>query len=479
MITQAKTHLRRLLPKNAFARGVSVLVGGTAGAQLLTILAAPLLTRLYGPEDFGLVAVYGSLLALIGVISSLRYELAIPLPEDDGEAANVAALSLILVGIMTLLTGVLVLLLQQPIAEVLGVPQLAPYLWLLPVGVLLGGAYNVFNYWSVRTKRFSTIAETKIRQSLTSIAIQFAAFKLGGLGLLLAQVAGQSVGTTRLARPALASAGFKQVSWQGIVTAAGRYRRFPAFTTWSGLVNTAGQQLPPVMFAAFFTVAAAGLYALTHRILMLPATFLGQAIGTVFFSHAADAKRDGTIGIMYRHLQDKLVQIGLPPAAIIMVSGPFLFSIVFGDEWRVAGEFAQWLAVGIFAGFVASPLSQVFTVTEKQEVGLILQIILFLLRLAGIAIGAWTSSIEITVALFSLASLFGYTLYLYMMPKYVGVALSELFRSLQKATLFSALVILPLLISYIVDSNMSIYFGLLLTLLAMLARYWVVAKPVI
>lgn len=77
------------------------------------------------------------------------------------------------------------------------------------VSVLLGGAYNVFNYWSVRTKRFGAIAETKIRQSITSIAIQLTAFKLGGLGPLLAQVAGQSVGTTSLGRPALASTGFK------------------------------------------------------------------------------------------------------------------------------------------------------------------------------------------------------------------------------------------------------------------------------
>jgi len=84
LITQTKNQLRRLLPKNAFVRSVSVLVGGTAGAQILLVLAAPLLTRLYTPEDFGLLAVYASLLALIGVISSLRYELAIPLPEDDG-----------------------------------------------------------------------------------------------------------------------------------------------------------------------------------------------------------------------------------------------------------------------------------------------------------------------------------------------------------------------------------------------------------
>jgi len=138
MIASAKAGLRRLLPKNTFARGVSVLVGGTAAAQLLTVLAAPLLTRLYSPEDFGLLAVYGSLLALIGVMSSLRYELAIPLPEDDGEAANLAVLSLILVGISALLSGVLVLLLDTAIADALGVPALADYSWLLPVGVLLG-----------------------------------------------------------------------------------------------------------------------------------------------------------------------------------------------------------------------------------------------------------------------------------------------------------------------------------------------------
>ena len=46
MLHHAKNAIRGILPKNAFARGVSVLVGGTAGAQLISVLAAPLLTRL-------------------------------------------------------------------------------------------------------------------------------------------------------------------------------------------------------------------------------------------------------------------------------------------------------------------------------------------------------------------------------------------------------------------------------------------------
>lgn len=476
MITHAKNQLRRLLPKNAFARGVSVLVGGTAGAQVLLVLAAPILTRLYSPEDFGLLAVYASLLALIGVVSSLRYELAIPLPEDDGDAANVAILCLILVVVSTILTGVLVFLMGSAIAAALGVPTLAGYLWVLPLGVLLTGFYSVFNYWALRTKRFTTIAGTKLRQAVATLAIQLAASKLGGIALLLGQVAGQGVGTTTLGLPALKSAEFKQVSWAGVKKAAGRYKRFPIFSTWAGLVNTAGHQLPPLMFAALFTAAAAGFYALAHRILMLPAGLIGSAVGSVFFSHAADARRDGTLGILYRQLQDKLIQIGLPPAAVILISGPILFSTLFGEQWRVAGEFSQWLAISIFAGFVVSPLSQVFVITEKQHIGLILQIILFLARLAAILFGAWMASLEMTVALFSGASLFGYSLYLYFMPKYVNADLMDLFSSLTKSALLTLAMAAPLLVSYGFESSFSIYYGLFLTLSVIAGRYWYLSK---
>lgn len=387
MIAQAKSTLRRLLPKNAFARGVSVLVGGTAGAQLLTVLAAPLLTRLYTPEDFGLLAVYASLLALIGVISSLRYELAIPLPEDDTEAANVAALSLILVGLSTLLSGVLVWLLGPDIAEMLGVPALAGYSWLLPVGVLLGGAYTVFNYWSVRTKRFTTIASTRLRQALTSIVIQLAAFKLGGIALLYAQVAGQSVGTTSLGQPALASTGFRQVSWRGIEKVAGRYRRFPIFSTWEGFFNVTSHQLGPIGITVLFSVASTGIYALAHRVLSLPMSFIGGAIGHVFFASAPAANRDGKLGSVVSHLHAKLAHVGLPAALLLMLVGPDLFGAIFGKDWRQAVEFGRYMAPWLYLQFISSILSTVFCVTEQQLQGMSWQAILLGSRVVAILAG--------------------------------------------------------------------------------------------
>ena len=53
--------VKRFLPENAFAKKVSVLVGRTALGQVITVLATPLLTRLYAAEDFGVLAVYSSI----------------------------------------------------------------------------------------------------------------------------------------------------------------------------------------------------------------------------------------------------------------------------------------------------------------------------------------------------------------------------------------------------------------------------------
>jgi O-antigen/teichoic acid export membrane protein len=478
MIARAKAGLRRLLPKNTFARGVSVLVGGTTGAQVLTILFAPLLTRLYSPEDFGLVAVYAGLLALIIVISSLCYELAIPLPEEDEEAAHVVVLSLLIVLGTTLLSALAVLFFGDAIANTLGVPVLAGYLWLLPVGVLLGGAYNVFNYWSVRTKAFTRIAGTRLQQALATLAIQLTAFKLGGVALLFAQVTGQSVGTASLTRPALAKPAFKQIRWSGVKAVAGRYRRFPVYSTWSGFGNTAGLQLPPLMFAAFFSPAAAGLYALANRVLTLPMSLVGSAIGQVFFSNAAEAYRQGQVGPLVAQLHAKLAHIGLPPALVLVLIGPDLFALVFGEDWRQAGEFARWMAPWLYLVFVSSPLSALFAVMEQQKQGLVFQMILLIFRVPAILFGAWLGDLELTIMLFAGASALCWLGFLFWVARIAGNAISTMLRPTLNATGIALVCAVPVMIGIGLDniSPFAWLYALAITVVLIVTRYWFLLK---
>jgi O-antigen/teichoic acid export membrane protein len=79
---------------SSFATDVLKLVTGTTLAQVITVLASPVITRLYGPEAFGFLAVFTSITSIIGVVACMRYELAIMLPKTDEEAANLLGLSL-------------------------------------------------------------------------------------------------------------------------------------------------------------------------------------------------------------------------------------------------------------------------------------------------------------------------------------------------------------------------------------------------
>ncbi len=81
-----------VLLRHGFIRSVGVLVGGTAAAQVLMVLVLPLLTRLYTPDDFSVLAVYASILGIVTIAACLRMEIAIPLPQHEEDVCVVAGL---------------------------------------------------------------------------------------------------------------------------------------------------------------------------------------------------------------------------------------------------------------------------------------------------------------------------------------------------------------------------------------------------
>lgn len=429
--------LAGLPPRSNFARGVGILMGGTAGSQLLAILAAPIVMRLFTPEDFGLLAVYAGLLGIIAIISGLCYELAIPLPEGHQEAASITVLALVIVAVTSGLSLLIVIWDGRSITKLLGVPELAPYFWLLPIGVLAAGTYQVFNFWALRIKNFGAISGTRLKQSLTSIIIQIAGHSYGAVTLLIAQAANQGMGGMSLGTAALRFDEFRHVRLSDILAAARRYRHFPLFSTWSGLLNSGGMQLPSLMFAALFGAQAAGLYVLTSRVLSMPVTIVGSAVGTYLFATGAEARREGRIAPLMASVHDKLANIAMPPALMLLLTGPDLFALVFGENWREAGEFARWLAPWLYIGFVTSPLNNLFDILERQRLGLFFEILLFALRITAIIVGAWTGNVVLTVGLFSLAGVIARVATLIWLTMVSGNPVTILARSTLTATLWA------------------------------------------
>lgn len=470
----SKYFFLNLLPGGS-VRNVAILTSGTTIAQTVVVLAAPVLTRLYSPNDFGLFAIYVGVIAVFSSVSSLRYELAIPLPEVDDDAAALVVLSLTCVLCVASFITVILLFFGEMVSVKLNAEALTSYLWLIPVGIVLAGAYQVFSYWHIRTKGFSILAQTKVAQSIGGVSMQLLGYGMGPVALLFGQVASQATGLTWLVRSAYQRRQglFKGICVNQVRAQARRYRRFPLYSSWGGLFNVAGANLPPILFAALFSPAVAGLYALANRVLSMPMSLVGSAIGQVYFSKAAEARRDGSIGNLVSKVHDKLAQIAMPPVLFLVFVAPEMFSFIFGSEWRQAGIFVQWLTPMLYFQFIFAPIGQTLVVMERQELGTLLQGVMLLLRTLALVLGAWFGDVLLTVCLFGIASSIGYLLFLIVTMHITDVAWSEVTRATVIAFSWGVIAVFPLALAEFIQIKNQVLMlpFILISLTIIIVRY--------
>lgn len=371
-LTRLNALFDRLLPSGGLRRGAVLMAGGTALGHAVTVLAAPLLTRLYTPQDYGVLAVYTVLLSLCCAVASLRYEQAIPLPADDATAAHLTALALAIVAAAALLAGVGAALAGDALAAIPGMPARSSLLWLLPLGVLAVGGYEVFRIWAVRVKAFGRIARTRLHQGVGTVAVQlaFGLVRDGPLGLLAGQVAGYAVGAAVLAAETLRrDRPVDGVAAAGLRRAARRYWRFPAFGTGGALLTAAGLMLPPLLLAAYYGPEPAGWFALTQRVTALPLLLIGHAVAQVYFGEAARlrASDPAAVARLFRRTVTRIALVGLLPAAVLAAGGPWLFALVFGPDWVEAGHYARLLSGMLLLQIVVWPVNQTLNIFERQD----------------------------------------------------------------------------------------------------------------
>lgn len=357
-------------------RSVLSIFSGIAAGQLLALVTAPLLSRLYSPTDFGVFATCSALIFTIGTIAALRFEFAVPLPALDRDAYALVALGAIAASLVGLLCTIVIALGGSSIARALGQPNLMPWLWLVPPSATAMSYYIVLNQLAIRQRRFATIGRRSLFQSVTIVVAQIGGgltgFRPGGL------VAGFGLGQLVSAASLLAGSGLcGETARDGRKPAvlrrmAHRYRRFPLILGPYGFLNVLGLQLPVILIGAWYGGQVVGWLGLTQRVLALPVALIGTAVAHVYLSEVARAARESlqsALQLFYRASMG-LAAAGLSLLVLLLIFGPHLFSWVFGDEWLRSGQYSQALAIGLAVQMVAVPLSQTLTVLEKQHLQL-------------------------------------------------------------------------------------------------------------
>jgi O-antigen/teichoic acid export membrane protein len=351
---------------------VAVIAAGAATGQLVVAVASPILTRVYSVQEIGVFAVYASILGTLIPASSLRYEVAIPLPGSDDHARDVTAVALCAVVAVASVAAAAVALFGDALVSVTDAADLDRYLWILPLGLIAAGVYQALSYWGIRRAAFPAIGKARVVQATSQVGGQVTlgvgVSSAAGLGF------GDAIGRTAGALSYVVMMGsedrrlLRGVSRSDMWVQAKRYRRFPLIGTWSALANAAAGHLTPFAVALTFGPIPAGWFTVGLRVMALPVTILGQAVSQVYLHRAAETSRRSASDLRgpFLEVTKKLLAVGVVTVVPLGLSAPFFFPIVFGSAWREAGVYMLLAIPMFYAQLVVSPLSQTLNVLGRQ-----------------------------------------------------------------------------------------------------------------
>ncbi len=434
MSNPLKDIIARFAGSSGFTRAVSTLLSGTVLALAISYLAQPILTRLYTPEAFGLFDTFVSIVALLMPFASLRYEDAIMLPEEDDEALGVLGLTLLLVIVVSILSFGLHLA-SASIAGWFGDNTLASFLIWIPPALLTVRFARLTELWLNRKKSYHTISAGQVTQTgvMATLRIVLSRFTppFLPLGLIWGYVAGHVVSTalyiSRILR--IQSDNLNHLFYlPNIRKAAFRFRRFPRFSMPSTLLTTLQSRLPFILLLFYFDQATVGYFGRAFALFAVPLSLLGNAISQVFFIEGTLAHREETLAALTTKVHDRLVMVSLFPTLAAIITAPQIMELFLGGNWGTAGVYLQWLAPWFFLASIASPLTRLFDILERQRLDFITSAGMFIVQMGLFIAGCLTGNLMTTLILLSIGGCLARLIHITVMLRMAGVSIRSALR---------------------------------------------------
>ena len=398
------------LVQDSFIRNISVLAGGNVLAQLVNILSAPVLSRLFSVEEFGVYAIFTSVYTILTVFLNGKYEMAVVVEKDD-RLAGVMLKTCIRLGFLLILPAAAIFIPYLKTTELWSDKvSIAVFLLMLCVASVCGNAVHSLSHYLNRYSLYRDISASVVlyASSYTVLSIFLKVLWKAENGMLYGYAFSTVVQALFLYRAARKRTPLYTIRYSRKDTflLLKRYVRFPLFTVISDLMNSLSAQVPVLLLTNLYGVPAAGAFGMANKIVGLPVTIMGKSCATVYLKDASKAFHNGNMeevkkltGEVYR----RLLKMALLPLLVLTFYADYLFRWVLGENWAEAGRMAQYLSLYMIFMFVSSPVTSIWHVLKKQHVSLIVNAILLLVRVGSILLGFWLfKDIFMVIPLFSL-----------------------------------------------------------------------------
>lgn len=354
-------------------RGMATLATGSIAARAIGLVSIPILTRLYTPEDFGLFALFLAVIGILAPLLSLRFVIAIPLPRTNGMAMNVLMLSAMLSLAFTLAAAILLWVSGSTLLGWMGMEVLAPWWWLIALGLLGAAAYELLSTWANRRRAYRIMAQTQVMQRLMGsvVKIVLGLFAVTPLGLLLGQVVMESGGIGALLGRFKADFrdNIRHVRRHRLVLVARRYWGFFAYGLPAFALLVLSTKLPVIFFAGLFDLGDVGQFGLAYSVIALPTLVLATNLAKVLFAEVAALNRKDIamqLSLMKRVVSVSAV-LAVPGCVLVAIASIYLLPIILGSDWEDTGLYAALLSPIIVSQVISNPVTRLLLLHEMHR----------------------------------------------------------------------------------------------------------------
>ena len=355
-----------------FLKSVAILASGTALAQAIPILTSPILTRLYTPENFGVLAVFMAIVSSISPAVCGKYEVAMVLPRCNRQGMDLLGIALWFAFFLSLMFLLIVIFFSGSILSLLNAQNLNGWIYLAPLFLFFRGLMTAMNYFANRRQDYGKMARSKMVRALavTLISVILGIAGFGVAGLLYGVITGLLFAVGYLSY--LYREHFTQnfLRWnRSKITLLKRYKDYPLYNASSGLLNGITMSMPVFFLTYYFTEDIVGYFALVTRVADTPLSFISPSVSQVNLKTINELVKKGQSDSVSSHLlklTKSLLAIAFLPALVLVIYAPDLFLFLFGDEWRVAGIYMQILIPAFVVRFLVISISSTFGALKKN-----------------------------------------------------------------------------------------------------------------
>jgi lipopolysaccharide exporter len=386
------------------ARSVLLVGGASALGQGALILASPVLARLYTPEAFGLLAVYAGLITVLLAVSSLRFDMAIPIASDAEEAIYLLLLGVLIAFGFSGILMLVVVLWGEQLASFFGARGLTPFLWLLPVALFVASVSQAASSWAIYQRTFNALGRMRAIQGLAQAMSQavLGAVRVGPVGLIVGDLAGRAVGTELLIRPLVTAVRSTRIELATMRRHARERWGFARVMTVASLLNGLALQVPFLLIPVLFDLESAGRFYLAYRMLILPASLVAAGVSQVFFGEASSRRGDPQrLHDLALNAAISLLVFAIPTYTMVAVAGSNMIELLFGPQWTTSGLFVQIMAASLIPWTVASPISALLLIGQRERESLFFTALELVLKAGALMVGAAAGSLVLGILVLS------------------------------------------------------------------------------